>query len=337
MRRAAAAARHADASQASTCAAPTLDPRLDAARRPRPRVLPRRSASRTRARTAPSGRRATRSAPRASSTRSAARRTRAGPARRGTAPAAFCTGNVERLREQRRQPVPPERVPRRHVQGVRVERRVRRGRGRPLAAATALDSAVAACVSVAGGAMRLRLSSPALALAGRCSRACGGGESALRRRRPERLPDAASLIPSRPAPQPTRHARPRAPAPEDRRRGRRFRAEAARGRRRERATARAAASPSPRRSRRLRVSVHSWNGERMTLDSTPLVGPDVAYCRRIGYTDGRSFCPVRPEGSPERAACEAARVGSARTPAGRADVVGRRPGVRRRGPRRPRA
>jgi hypothetical protein len=40
------------------------------------------------------------------------------------------------------------------------------------------------------------------------------------------------------------------------------------------------------------------------LDSTPLVGPDVAYCAKIGFTDGRSFCPVRPEGHPERAACE---------------------------------
>ena len=37
------------------------------------------------------------------------------------------------------------------------------------------------------------------------------------------------------------------------------------------------------------------------LDSTPLVGPDAAYCKRIGFTDGRTFCPVRLEGHPERA------------------------------------
>ena len=40
------------------------------------------------------------------------------------------------------------------------------------------------------------------------------------------------------------------------------------------------------------------------LDSTPLVGPDADYCAKIGFTDGRSICPVRPEGHPEREACE---------------------------------
>jgi hypothetical protein len=65
-------------------------------------------------------------------------------------------------------------------------------------------------------------------------------------------------------------------------------------------------------------SVHHFNVEEhipyadyALLDSTPLVGPDSAYCRLIGYTDGRSFCPVRPEGNPERFACEAMRVGRA--------------------------
>ena len=37
----------------------------------------------------------------------------------------------------------------------------------------------------------------------------------------------------------------------------------------------------------------------------------MAYCRAIGFTDGRAFCPVRPEGHPERLACEAAVVGRA--------------------------
>jgi hypothetical protein len=59
------------------------------------------------------------------------------------------------------------------------------------------------------------------------------------------------------------------------------------------------------------VGVHGGNGERVLLDSTPLVGPDAAYCRRIGYTDGRSYCPVRQEGSPDRVACEATIVGRA--------------------------
>jgi hypothetical protein len=76
-------------------------------------------------------------------------------------------------------------------------------------------------------------------------------------------------------------------------------------------TAASCGEPEPAAISRVRVSLHTSNGERMTLDSTPLVGPDVEYCRSIGYTDGRSFCAVRPEGHPERAACEAARVGRA--------------------------
>jgi hypothetical protein len=35
------------------------------------------------------------------------------------------------------------------------------------------------------------------------------------------------------------------------------------------------------------------------LTSTPLVGPDAVFCRAIGYTDGRRFCPPRTEGGPE--------------------------------------
>jgi hypothetical protein len=41
------------------------------------------------------------------------------------------------------------------------------------------------------------------------------------------------------------------------------------------------------------------------------VGPNAAYCREIGFTDGRQFCPVRPEGHPERFACEAGIIGTA--------------------------
>jgi len=52
------------------------------------------------------------------------------------------------------------------------------------------------------------------------------------------------------------------------------------------------------------VKVHQRGDNRWILDSTPLVGPDAAYCAKIGFTDGRSMCPVRPEGNPEREACE---------------------------------
>jgi hypothetical protein len=69
--------------------------------------------------------------------------------------------------------------------------------------------------------------------------------------------------------------------------------------------------PLPPAVSRVKVNVHLVQPTHTVLDSTPLVGPDVAYCRAIGFTDGRSFCPVRPEGHPEREACEALRVGRA--------------------------
>jgi hypothetical protein len=62
---------------------------------------------------------------------------------------------------------------------------------------------------------------------------------------------------------------------------------------------------------RISVRVYNASNDRVTLDSTPQVGPDRAYCEAIGYTDGRSYCPVRPDGHPERLACEAARIGRA--------------------------
>jgi hypothetical protein len=59
------------------------------------------------------------------------------------------------------------------------------------------------------------------------------------------------------------------------------------------------------------VGVHLARGAFDVLDSTPIVGPDADYCAAVGFTDGRWLCPVRTEGSPERAACEAWRVGKA--------------------------
>jgi hypothetical protein len=59
------------------------------------------------------------------------------------------------------------------------------------------------------------------------------------------------------------------------------------------------------------AKIHMRNPRYYTLDSTAKVGPDFNYCLSIGYTDGRSYCAVRPEGSPERAACELWRVGRA--------------------------
>jgi hypothetical protein len=62
----------------------------------------------------------------------------------------------------------------------------------------------------------------------------------------------------------------------------------------------------------MRVKVHIKAGDAWVLDSTPLVGPDPAYCAKIGFDDGRSFCPVRPEGHPEREACETYVMGHAK-------------------------
>jgi hypothetical protein len=70
--------------------------------------------------------------------------------------------------------------------------------------------------------------------------------------------------------------------------------------------------PYPPPVTRFNCKVHLRSVEYFTLDSTPIVGPDVAYCAEIGYTDGRSLCPVRTESAPDRKACENWRVGKAR-------------------------
>jgi hypothetical protein len=69
--------------------------------------------------------------------------------------------------------------------------------------------------------------------------------------------------------------------------------------------------PYPPSLHHIVVGVHLARGSFDVLDSTPIVGPDADYCSAIGFTDGRSLCPVRTEGSPERAACEEWRVGKA--------------------------
>jgi hypothetical protein len=70
--------------------------------------------------------------------------------------------------------------------------------------------------------------------------------------------------------------------------------------------------PYPPPISRFNVKVHMKWWDYWNLDSTPLVGRNPGYCRRIGFTDGRSECPVRPEGAPDRVACENWRVGQAK-------------------------
>jgi hypothetical protein len=70
--------------------------------------------------------------------------------------------------------------------------------------------------------------------------------------------------------------------------------------------------PYPPQISRFNSKINGKGKEYYTLDSTAIVGPNGAYCLEIGYTDGRIFCPVRIEGSPERIACETWRVGYAK-------------------------
>jgi len=130
--------------------------------------------------------------------------------------------------------------------------------------------------------------------------ACGGGGETATPSRPAPLPDVA-LVPTAPAPQPSPTPIPGSePDPDP--------VPAIPGGGGGSSTC---GAPVPPPVSRMNVKPHGGSGERMLLDSTPIVGPDVAYCARIGFTDGRPFCPVRVEGHPERQACEAARVGRA--------------------------
>ena len=69
--------------------------------------------------------------------------------------------------------------------------------------------------------------------------------------------------------------------------------------------------PYPPKVTRFNCKVHIKSPEYYTLDSTPIVGPDGEYCALIGFTDGRTLCPIRPEGAEDREACENWRVGKA--------------------------
>ncbi len=70
-------------------------------------------------------------------------------------------------------------------------------------------------------------------------------------------------------------------------------------------------NPLPPPVTQMAAKVHIRGPNMWTLDSTPLVGPDKAYCAQIGFTDGRQSCPVRVEGAPDRSACEEYAIGHA--------------------------
>jgi hypothetical protein len=127
-----------------------------------------------------------------------------------------------------------------------------------------------------------------------------GGETPAE---PERLPDAAALIPTAPAPQPSPTPTPGSVPDDDI-------IVVGPGGDGGGATSGTCGAPFPPPVARINVKVHSHQADRFVLDATPLVGPDARYCASIGFPD-RSFCPVRAEGDPERQACEAALVGAA--------------------------
>jgi hypothetical protein len=68
--------------------------------------------------------------------------------------------------------------------------------------------------------------------------------------------------------------------------------------------------PYPPPISRFGCKVHLMAPEYHTVDATPKVGPDLAYCMSIGST--QTICPVRLEGAPDRIACENWRVGRAK-------------------------
>ena len=69
--------------------------------------------------------------------------------------------------------------------------------------------------------------------------------------------------------------------------------------------------PYPPPVSRFNCKINLKNKQFYTLDSTPLVGPDPAYCASVGMPE-RAICPLRVPGAVDRVACENWRVGKAK-------------------------
>ncbi|HXY38523.1 MAG TPA: hypothetical protein VEQ10_02585 [Vicinamibacteria bacterium] len=63
-------------------------------------------------------------------------------------------------------------------------------------------------------------------------------------------------------------------------------------------------APTPPPITKLHIKVQYKLQDYWIVDSSPLIGPDAAYCAAIGYDDGRQFCTIRGEGAPDRLQCE---------------------------------
>jgi hypothetical protein len=62
-------------------------------------------------------------------------------------------------------------------------------------------------------------------------------------------------------------------------------------------------NPTPPPLLRMQLKVHSNDGGRIVIDSKPLVVNVDHYCDRVGFGDWK-FCDTRPEGDPQRVACD---------------------------------
>jgi hypothetical protein len=71
-------------------------------------------------------------------------------------------------------------------------------------------------------------------------------------------------------------------------------------------------SPTPPPLLRMQVSLWRDHGDGMILDSKPVVPNVDHYCDRVGFGDWK-FCDTRPEGDPERVACDYLATGKADT------------------------
>lgn len=61
--------------------------------------------------------------------------------------------------------------------------------------------------------------------------------------------------------------------------------------------------PTPPPLLRMSVKIHAQDPPRIVLDSKPVVVSVNGYCDKVGFGDWK-FCDTRPEGHPERAACD---------------------------------
>jgi hypothetical protein len=69
-------------------------------------------------------------------------------------------------------------------------------------------------------------------------------------------------------------------------------------------------SPTPPPLLRMHIKVQAEDGSRTILDSSPLVPNVDNYCDRVGFGAWK-FCETRPEGDPQRVACDYLAVGIA--------------------------